>query len=116
MNGALASRARRRAISVLPTPVGPIIRMFFGVISWRKGSATCAPPPAVAQRDRHRLLGLALADDVLVEFVNDFLRSHTICLPVRLTVVRMLSKAPALRKSIRVTAEQSMSTGSVAAA
>src|SRR5690606_37061468 len=41
MNGAFARRARRRAISVLPTPVGPIIRMFFGVISWRSGSATC---------------------------------------------------------------------------
>src|SRR3954470_20885592 len=41
MNGASASRARRRAISVLPTPVGPIMRMFFGVISWRSGSATC---------------------------------------------------------------------------
>src|SRR3984893_13071381 len=41
MNGASASFARRRAISVLPTPVGPIIRMFFGVISWRNGSATC---------------------------------------------------------------------------
>ena len=41
MNGAAASRARRRAISVLPTPVGPIIRMFLGVISVRSGSATC---------------------------------------------------------------------------
>src|SRR5690348_3492206 len=41
MNGASASLAKRRAISVLPTPVGPIIRMFFGVISWRSGSATC---------------------------------------------------------------------------
>src|SRR3954464_5696630 len=41
MKGASAKRARRRAISVLPTPVGPIIRMFFGVISWRSGSATC---------------------------------------------------------------------------
>src|SRR5271155_1998524 len=40
MNGALASRARRRAISVLPTPVGPIIRMFLGVISARRFSAT----------------------------------------------------------------------------
>src|SRR5690606_39000037 len=40
MNGALARRARRRAISVLPTPVGPIIRMFLGTISWRRGSAT----------------------------------------------------------------------------
>src|ERR1700734_3715110 len=41
MKGALASRARRRAISVLPTPVGPIMRMFLGVISWRRDSATC---------------------------------------------------------------------------
>src|SRR5215831_8873914 len=41
MNGALASFARRRAISVLPTPVGPIMRMFLGVISWRSGSCTC---------------------------------------------------------------------------
>src|SRR5687768_10484206 len=42
MNGACASFARRRAISVLPTPVGPIIKMFFGVISLRSGSLICA--------------------------------------------------------------------------
>ena len=41
MNGAPARRARRRAISVFPTPVGPIIRMFFGVISARISSPTC---------------------------------------------------------------------------
>src|SRR5690606_495034 len=41
MNGALASLARRRAISVLPTPVGPIMRIFLGWISWRRGSGTC---------------------------------------------------------------------------
>src|SRR5580698_6787237 len=41
MKGALARRASRRAISVLPTPVGPIMRMFFGVISARSGSTTC---------------------------------------------------------------------------
>src|SRR3974390_2980581 len=41
MNGALARRANRRAISVLPTPVGPIMRMFFGVISGRNDSSTC---------------------------------------------------------------------------
>jgi hypothetical protein len=39
--GAFASLASRRDISVLPTPVGPIIRMFFGVISLRSGSSTC---------------------------------------------------------------------------
>ena len=40
MNGASASFASRRLTSVLPTPVGPIIRMFFGVISSRSGSGT----------------------------------------------------------------------------
>src|SRR5690606_23778668 len=39
-NGALTSRARRRAISVLPTPVGPIIKMFFGLISSRRPSGS----------------------------------------------------------------------------
>jgi hypothetical protein len=33
MKGELVSLARRRAISVLPTPVGPIMMMFFGMIS-----------------------------------------------------------------------------------
>ena len=37
MNGASANLASRRAISVLPTPVGPIIKIFFGVISCCKG-------------------------------------------------------------------------------
>jgi hypothetical protein len=39
--GRIGQRARRRAISVLPTPVGPIIRMFLGVISARSFSSTC---------------------------------------------------------------------------
>src|SRR6185295_1194706 len=41
MNGAPASRANRREISVLPTPVGPIIRMFFGSTSSRSRSSSC---------------------------------------------------------------------------
>jgi hypothetical protein len=39
-NGAWASFASRRAISVFPTPVGPIIRMFLGVTSSRRSSET----------------------------------------------------------------------------
>jgi hypothetical protein len=35
MKGLLAIRAKRRAISVLPTPVGPIMMMFFGATSSR---------------------------------------------------------------------------------
>ena len=41
MNGAPARRARRREISVLPQPVGPIIRMFFGATSSRSGPCSC---------------------------------------------------------------------------
>jgi hypothetical protein len=46
--------------------------MFLGVISWRSGLDLLAAP-AVAQRDGHRALGAGLADDVLVEFGDDFL-------------------------------------------
>src|ERR1700676_1190400 len=42
MNGAAASFAKRRAISVLPTPVGPIIRIFFGSTSSRKEPVSCS--------------------------------------------------------------------------
>ena len=72
MKGALASFASRRAISVLPTPVGPIIRMFFGSTSSRRLPVELQPPPAVAQRDRYRALGVGLADDEAVEFGDDF--------------------------------------------
>ena len=41
MNGARASLARRRAISVLPTPVGPIMMMFFGATSSRSDGSSC---------------------------------------------------------------------------
>ena len=41
MNGACESLARRREISVFPTPVGPIMMMFLGAISSRSGSGTC---------------------------------------------------------------------------
>src|SRR5690606_27214332 len=41
MKGACASRARRREISVLPTPVGPIIKMFLGVTSRRSSGGSC---------------------------------------------------------------------------
>ena len=76
MNGARASRARRRAISVLPTPVGPIIRMFFGVISARSASVDLHAAPAIAQRDGDGALGRALPDDVLVELLDDFAGGH----------------------------------------
>ena len=76
MNGAFASFARRRDISVLPTPVGPIIRMFFGVISLRSGSSTCTRRQRLRERDRDGALGFVLADDVLVQFLDDFSGCH----------------------------------------
>src|SRR3546814_15867859 len=41
MKGASASLARRREISVLPQPVGPIIRIFLGLTSSRSSGASC---------------------------------------------------------------------------
>jgi hypothetical protein len=41
MNGALTRLASRRAISVLPTPVGPIMMMFLGETSARMSSGSC---------------------------------------------------------------------------
>jgi hypothetical protein len=40
MKGELSSLASRRAISVLPTPVGPIMMMFFGEISSARSPTT----------------------------------------------------------------------------
>ena len=71
MNGAPVSLASRRAISVLPTPVGPIMRMFFGATSFRMSSVELLPPPAIADGDRDGPLGVVLADDVAVELGDD---------------------------------------------
>ena len=76
MKGDCASRASRRAISVLPTPVGPIIRMFFGRNFLGQLRRELLPPRAVAQRDGHGALGAGLADDVLVELGDDLSRGQ----------------------------------------
>ena len=73
-NGASTRRAIRRAISVLPTPVGPIIRMFFGVISRATSGGELLPAPPLAQRDGDGPLRLRLADDVPVELGDDLPR------------------------------------------
>ena len=69
--GAWTSFASRRAISVLPTPVGPIMMMFFGMTSSRKLFGQALASPAVAERDGNGPFGLMLADDVLVQFFDD---------------------------------------------
>jgi len=55
-----------------PTPVGPIIRMFFGSTSSRRPPLSCSRRQRFAQRDGHRALGVGLADDEPVEFGDDF--------------------------------------------
>ena len=52
------------------------MRMFFGVISWRSGSSHLHAAPAIAQRDGHGALGGVLADDVLVELLDDLARGE----------------------------------------
>ena len=60
----------------MPTPVGPIIRMFFGSTSSRSLLVELLPAPAVAQRDGDGALGVVLADDVAVELGDDFARGE----------------------------------------
>ncbi len=77
-NGEFASLASRRASSVLPTPVGPIIRMFFGITSsaisgssfWRRMRLRSAMATA--------RLASALADDVFVQLADDFARRQLV--------------------------------------
>ena len=63
--------ARRREISVLPQPVGPIIRMFLGSTSSLRSSGSCWRRQRLRKRDGHRALGVLLADDVAVELGDD---------------------------------------------
>ncbi len=44
-----------------------------------QGLTNLHPAPAVAQRYGHRTLGLVLADDVFVQFLDDFARCHGHC-------------------------------------
>jgi hypothetical protein len=50
--------------------------MFLGITSSRIARLELHAPPAVAQGDRDRALGLVLADDVAVERLHDLARGH----------------------------------------
>src|SRR4051812_32402498 len=69
MNGAPVSVASRRAISVLPTPVGPIMRMFLGATSFRMSSAT---------RCRRQRLRIAIATARLASCCPTMWRSSSV--------------------------------------
>jgi len=64
-----------RAISVCD-PGGPIMRMFFGVISVASGSSTCGRRIGCAGRWRRGALARGLTDDMFVEFGDDLGRGH----------------------------------------
>ena len=74
MNGDCASRASRRAISVLPTPVGPIIRMFFGAISSAISGGSFCRRVRLRSAIATARLACVWPDDVLVELGDDLLR------------------------------------------
>jgi hypothetical protein len=75
-NGASASFANRRLISVLPQPVGPIIKMFLGVTSSRSSGLS---------RCRRQRLRSATATAFLASFWPTICSSNaaTIALGVR---------------------------------
>ena len=77
-NGELARRARRRAISVLPTPVGPDHDDVLGSDFFGHLLVDFLPADAVAQGDSHGPLGRLLPHDIPVEFLDDLPRRHFI--------------------------------------
>ena len=76
MKGDCASRASRRAISVLPTPVGPIIRMFFGATSSASSGGSFCRRVRLRSAIATARLARRLTDDVLVELGDDLARGQ----------------------------------------
>ena len=77
-NGDCASRASRRAISVLPTPVGPIIRMFLGAISSASSGGSFCRRMRLRSAIATARLAACLPDDVLVELGDDLARRQRV--------------------------------------
>ena len=70
----MASLASRRAISVLPTPVGPDHDDVLGDDFFGQLGRELLAAHAIAQGDGDGALGLVLSDDIFVEFGDDFAR------------------------------------------
>src|SRR5687767_11633908 len=81
--GAPAKLASRRAISVLPTPVGPIIRIFLGITSSRNSSGNF---------ERRKRLRSATATALLAALwpMMYLSSSATICRGVRLSSLSLV--------------------------
>ena len=72
-----------RTCSLIITGNGDVLEPEYGIVAIGSGGAyaqaaarALLAPPAVAQRNRHRPLGIVLADDVLVEFGDDLAGRH----------------------------------------
>ena len=76
-NGELDMRARRRAISVLPTPVEPIMMMFLGITSTAI-SGPVLPSHAIAQGNGDGSFRVTLTDNVLIKLGHDLTRRHLV--------------------------------------
>ena len=76
--GELVSLARRRAISVLPTPVGPIMMMFLGMMSSARSGGSFWRRWRLRRAMATARLAALLADDVLVELGDDFARRQLV--------------------------------------
>ena len=90
MNGAPVSLASRRAISVLPTPVGPIIMMFLGATSWRMSLGSCCRRQRLRMATATARFAASWPDDVPVELGDDLPRgqvSHAISSTMMLVFV-----------------------------
>ncbi len=72
VKGESVMRERRSAISVLLTPVGLMRMMFLGRDLVLEPIRRPATAPPVSKRNGHRTFGLILADDIFIEFFNDF--------------------------------------------
>ena len=71
-------RARRRAISVFPTPVGPIMRMFFGVTSAATSGGRRCRRMRLRRAMATAFLAARLADDEAVELGHDLARGEPV--------------------------------------
>ena len=70
-NGACASLASRRAISVFPTPVGPIMMMFFGATSSRSSGGTFCRRQRLRSAMATARLARCWPDDEAVQLADD---------------------------------------------
>ena len=71
-------RASRRAISVLPTPVEPIMMMFFGITSAAMSGGSFLRRTRLRSAIATARFAHSAADDVLIKLGDDLTRRHLV--------------------------------------